>query len=192
MRDLKFPGLVLACFVAGCGGQSTIKPAELLDETTGMTVGALQAPIEFLEDAKTGSVGPDRRSTFAYLGPVEWDQSGELTYGLWIHVAPGNDTPITAIGAPGAVCLLLDGAVVPLSPVKAPNTGSNPYKPVAAWGQTAYFHLDVTLLKRMASSQKVRLRFHGVDADSTVDFSSTEDVPDTMIRFERARGIIDD
>lgn len=196
MRSSKFSCLLLGAWVAGslagCGGQSTIKPAELLDETTGMTVGALQAPIEFVEDAKIGSGGPDRRATFAYLGPVEWDTSGELTYGLWIHVAPGNDQPVAPIDASGAVSLLLDDTAVPLYPMKAPRTGSNPYKPIASWGQTAYFHFDVPLLKRLAASQKVLLQIHGIDADVTVKFLPTQDVRDTLLRFEQARGITGD
>ncbi len=164
----------------------------MLDEKTGVTVGALQEPIEFMEDAKLGGAGPDRRSSFAYVGPVEWDTSGEISYGLWIHVAPGNDQAVSDIRSPGGASLLLDDGAVALSPLTgAPQTGSNPYHPVASWGQTVYFHFDVALLKRMAASQKMVLAFHGVDVP-VVDFTPTQDVRDTLIRFEHARGITDD
>jgi len=190
MRRTFVPSLLLAGLVSACAGQ-TIKPAEMLDEKTGVTVGALQEPIEFIEDAKLGAAGSDRRSTFAYLGPVEWDTSGDITYGLWIHVAPGNDQAVGDIRAKGGASLVLDDGPVPLSLTDAPQTGSNPYHPVASWGQTAYFRLDVALLKRMASSQKLILEFHGVDVPA-VDFTPTQDVRDTLTRFEHARGITDD
>jgi hypothetical protein len=191
MRRTFIPSLLLAGLVSACTGQ-TIKPAEMLDEKTGVTVGALQEPIEFVEDAKLGGGGPDRRSSFAYVGPVEWDTSGEISYGLWIHVAPGNDQAVGDIRSPGGASLLLDDGSVPLSPLTGTlQTGSNPYHPVASWGQTAYFHFDVALLKRMASSQKMVLAFHGVEVP-VVDFTPTQDVRDTLIRFEHARGITDD
>ena len=31
------------------------------------------------------------RISFAYLGPVEWDNMGDVRYGLWVHLVPGND-----------------------------------------------------------------------------------------------------
>ena len=191
MRNTLLPSLLTACLLSGCAGQ-TIKPAESLDETTGVTVGALQEPLEFAEDPKLGAVGPDRRASFAYLGPVEWDTSGDLRYALWIHVAPGNDQAVGNIRSSGAVSLILDDGPVLLSEQDdTPKIGSNPYHPLASWGQTAYFHLDVGLLKRMAASQRLVLEFHGVEVP-TVDFVPTQDVKDTLLRFEHARGITDD
>ena len=153
--------------LAGCAGQSSIKPAEVMDERTGMTVGALQQPIEFV--ANQQSIGPpgDKRLSFAYLGPVEWDQMGDITYGLWIHVAPGNDRQFADIHGPGSVTLNLDDGPLVLSPIEAPKVGHGPYQPVASWGQTAYFALDVAMLKRMADSQKLTLSFRSTDESVT-------------------------
>src|ERR1700739_3861203 len=93
---------VAASWLAACGGESSIKPAEVLDERTGMTVGTLDKPIELVQGSPS-SPASDRRLSFAYLGPVEWDNMGNIAYGLWIHVAPGNDWRFEDIQVPGAV-----------------------------------------------------------------------------------------
>jgi hypothetical protein len=183
--------LAIALLVAGCAAESSIKPAEVLDERTGVTVGALQEPIEFVESFQTALVGSGKRTSFAYLGPVEWDKSGDLTYGLWVHVAPGNDKQVGDIRSPGAVTLMLDDGPVVLSPMDAPNVGSGPYRPIASWGQTGYFELDVAMLKRLAGSQKLALSFRGVD-QSNVDFAPTHETRSTLKKFTQARGITDD
>ena len=76
---------------------------------------------------------------------------GNITYGLWIHVAPGNDWRFEDIKAPGAVRLSLDSAATPLSPIEPPALARAPYQPVASWGATAYFGADLELLRRMAA-----------------------------------------
>jgi hypothetical protein len=177
--------------LAGCGGHSGIKPAEVLDERTGMTVGALQEPIELVENAQNAAVASGKRSSFAYLGPVEWDRSGELSYALWVHVAPGNDRQVGDIRARGAVELLLDDGPMVLSPIEAPKVGVGPYYPIVSWGQTAYFQLDVGLLKRMAASEKLVLGFRAAD-ESIIDFLPSHETRTTLTRFAHARGITDD
>lgn len=178
--------VLAAGLLAGCAGQSSIKPAEVLDESTGVTVGALQAPMEFVENA--GHVG--ERASFAYLGPLEWDRSGDLSYGLWIHIAPGNDKQAADIHAPGAVTLVLDDGQLVLSPMESIGSGG-PYKPVASWGQTGYYRSDAAALKRMANSDKLLLRFGGTDG-SFVEFMPTRETRTTLAKFARARGIIGD
>ena len=110
--------------LVGCAGQSSIKSTEVVDERTGVTVGALQEPIEFVETVQNAVQGNDRRTSFAYLGPVEWDKSGEITYGLWVHIAPGNDRQVGDIRLRGAVTLILDDGPAVLTPMDAPNVGS--------------------------------------------------------------------
>ncbi len=156
-----------------------------------MTVGALQEPIEFVETAPNAVVGNARRTSFAYIGPVEWDKSGDLSYQLWLHVAPGNDRLAGDIRAPGAVTLLLDDGPVALSAMEPAVTGSGPYRPVASWGQTQYFRLDVPLLARMAHSQKLVLVLRGTGRDD-IQFLPTHDTSPTLKRFIRSRGITDD
>jgi hypothetical protein len=190
MRLPLIQAVMVVGLLAGCGGQS-IKPAEVLDERTGMTVGALQEPIELVESAQNAAVANGRRSSFAYLGPVEWDRSGDLTYGLWVHVAPGNDRQVGDIRSRGAVKLILDDGPLVLSPIDVPKAGIGPYHPIASWGQTAYFKLDVALLKRMAASQKLALDFRAVD-DSVVDFLPSRDTRTTLTQFAHARGITGD
>ena len=185
--------MMVVGLVAGCATESSIKPAETLDERTGVTVGALQEPIEFVETFQTVVAGNGKRTSFAYLGPVEWDKSGEITYGLWIHVAPGNDKQVGDIHSGGAVTLILDDGPVVLAPMDAPNVGSGPYRPIASWGQTGYFGLDVAMLKRLAGSEKLALNFRGVGVDqSNVDFTPTHETRTTLKKFTQARGITDD
>jgi hypothetical protein len=184
--------IAMAAILAGCGGSAGIKPSEVLDERTGVTVGALQEPIEFVENLQSASPGNGARTSFAYLGPIEWDKSGEFSYGLWIHVAPGNDRQVADIRSKGAVTLLLDGGSLELSPMDPPpDLGSGPYRPVASWGQTAYFGLDVATLKRISASATLVLEFRGTTIP-LVDFTPTRETRPTLSGFLRARGITDD
>lgn len=192
MKFIYFHSLVALGVLAGCAGQSTIKPAEVLDERTGMTVGALESPIEFVEKASdTAGLANSQRMSFAYLGPVEWDRMGEITYGLWIHVAPGNDKQAADIRARGAVTITLDDGPMMLSPIDAPGEGHGPYKPVVSWGQTSYYQLDEAMLKRMAASQKLLLDFRATD-NTTVDFLPSRETRATLTEFAHTRGITDD
>lgn len=177
--------------LVGCAGQS-IKPAEVLDERTGMTVGALQKPLEFVQSARNAALANAKRTSFAYLGPIEWDRMGEITYGLWIHVAPGNDAQIGSIVSRGAVTLELDDGPLVLTPSETPAEGHGPYKPVVSWGQTAYFELSMETLKRIAASRKLVLDFKSVGLSGTVDFFPTHDTSATLTEFARTRGITGD
>ncbi len=190
MRAPSFLATAMAVVLAGCAGLSTIKPAEVLDEQTGVTVGALQEPIEFVEGAQNASLAATKRASFAYLGPVEWDRMGDITYGLWIHVAPGNDRQIGDLQAAGAVTLELDDGPLVLAKMPPPGDGHGPYRPVVSWGQTGYFALDVDRLKRVAGSHKLVLAFR--TDDGPVEFQPSQDTRTTLLQFVRARGIIDD
>ncbi len=112
--------------LAGCAGHSSINPAESLDERTGMTVGSLHKPIELVQRRRVQHRRPASAQSFAYLGPVEWDNMGNLRYGLWIHLAPGNDWRFDDIRSPQAVTLTLDDGAVVLSAIDAPTLGSWP------------------------------------------------------------------
>jgi hypothetical protein len=182
---------LLSALLTGCLGQSAIKPSEVLDERTGMTVGALQEPIELVESFVNAASANTKRTSFAYLGPVEWDRMGEITYGLWIHVAPGNDKQVGDIRARAAVTLNLDDGPLVLVPMETPGEGSGPYKPVVSWGQTAYYQLNVEMLKRMAVSQKFTIDFQAQDS-SRVDFLPSHDTRATLSEFARTRGITAD
>jgi hypothetical protein len=191
MRLSLIPLVIAGGLLAACAGQSAIKPAEVLDERTGMTVGALQAPMEFVESAENSVMAKGNRISFAYLGPVEWDRSGDITYALWVHVAPGNDKPVGDIRARGALTILLDDGPLILTPSDAPAAGSGPYQPIASWGQTSYFAVDVQALKRMAASHKLLLDFRG-EHQPTVEFAATHDTRLTLTQFLQARGITAD
>ncbi len=187
MRLPLIQAVVFAGLLAGCGGESAIKPAEVLDSRTGMTVGALQNPLEFVEGADNATLANGRRTSFAYLGPIEWDNMGEIVYGLWIHVAPGNDRQVDDIHGRGTVTLLLDDGPVTLTLMDPPKLGHGPYQPIAPWGQTAYLALDAGLLKRMAASAKLALQLRG--GGTTVQFLPTHDTHSTLAQFVNARGL---
>jgi invasion protein IalB len=132
-----------------------------------------------------------KKASFAYLGPVEWDRSGTIVYGLWVHLAPGNDRAIVDIRSPAALTLILDSGARVLTPIDAPQLGRGAYQPVASWGQTAYFELTAEMLKQMAASAKLELDVRATD-DSVVNFEATGDTRATLAGYLHSRGITDD
>jgi hypothetical protein len=187
----RIPVILLAGLMAGCAGQSSIKPVEALDERTGVTVGALKQPIELLPSVQDAALNFRKRPAFAYLGPVEWNRSGALSYGLWIHITPGDDRQLGDIHASAGAVLILDDGPLGLSLMEAPRLGREPYQPVASWGQTAYFGLDVATLRRMAASSKLELDVRAADG-STVSFSPSVDTRAVLKQYMENRAITGD
>ncbi len=152
-----------------------------------MTVGTLDKPIEMVQGTPVSvSAASERRVSYAYLGPVEWDNMGNIAYGLWIHVAPGNDWRFEDIKAGGAVSLSLDDTATPLAVIQPPALARAPYQPVASWGETAYFGVDLETLKRMAASGRIGLEVRA--GDSVVHFVAAPDAHETLTRYLHARG----
>jgi hypothetical protein len=167
---------------------------EYLDDRTAMTIGSLKEPIELvpsLHQSGLHLLSLGKKASFAYLGPVEWDRSGTVVYGLWVHLAPGNDRAIVDIRSPAALTLILDSGARVLTSIDAPQLGRGAYQPVASWGQTAYFELTAEMLKQMAASGKMELNVRATD-DSVVNFEATSDTRATLAGYLRARGITDD
>ena len=183
--------VLLALMLAGCAGQSKPKPVEVLDDRTGMTVGALKEPIELVPGTQNAVLISRKHMSFAYLGPVEWNRSGTLSYGLWVHIAPGVDQQPADIHAPAAVTLILDDGPLALTLMEAPRLGKDPYRQVVSWGQTAYFGLDVESLKRMAGSRKLELDVRAPGA-SSARFASTSDSGAILTQYLRSRGLTGD
>jgi hypothetical protein len=179
--------LGFALTLAACYSESSIKPSEALDERTGMTIGSLEKPIELIQNAQASMpVTSDRHVSFAYLGPVEWDNMGNLTYGLWVHLVPSNDHQFDDIHEPGSVRLALDDGATTLKILEAPMPAQGPYRRIASWGQMAYFELDIPTLKRMAASGHIELDFKA--EGSFVRFSAAPDARETLVRYVHARG----
>jgi len=197
MRQLCIPGGLILVLLSACASQSSIKPVEYLDDRTAMTVGSLKEPIELVPSLRQSGGLPvlgslvGKKISFAYLGPVEWDRSGAIVYGLWIHIAPGNDRPIADIRSPTALTLVLDGGTRVLTPIDAPQLGRGAYQAAASWGQTAYFELTVEMLKQMAASVKLELNVRAAD-DSIVNFIAGSDTRETLTDYLHSRGITDD
>jgi hypothetical protein len=187
----RVPVILILALLGACATPSS-KPVEYLDDRTAMTVGVLKEPLEFVPAVRQegmhvfGKLG--KHVSFAYIGPIEWDRSGTYAYGLWVHVAPGGDYTLADIHAPDALSLDLDGVTLKLVPTDAPQMGKSAYEPVASWGQTAYFNLNVELLKQLAASQKIELHVLTADGGS-LTFIPSSDTRAPLNEFMKARGI---
>jgi hypothetical protein len=190
MRILMISVILLAGLAAACASLSSSKPVETLDERTGMTVGALKEPIELMPGADDAALVSSKHLTFAYLGPVEWNRSGVLSYGLWVHIVPGIDRQPGDIHAPAALILVLGDGPLDLPLIEEPKLGRAPYKRVASWGQTAYFALTVQGLKRMASSPTLKPDVRAADG-SMISFSPTVNSSAILTGYMQSRGIGD-
>jgi hypothetical protein len=186
--------VVSSVLMNACGTPASIRPVEYLDDRTAMTVGSLKQPIELVPSLRQGGlhvINIGKRVSFAYLGPVEWDRSGSIVYGLWVHIAPGNDRPIADIRSDAAITIVLDNGTRVLTPIDAPQLGRGAYQAVASWGQTAYFELTVEMLRQMAASEKLELNVRAAD-DSIVNFVASGDTRETLSDYMHARGITGD
>ncbi|HME37819.1 MAG TPA: hypothetical protein VKG63_02565 [Steroidobacteraceae bacterium] len=191
MRVPLLPVILLLGLELGCAHRASDKPVEALDAQTGVTLGTLKAPIELLPSAQYAARVAHTRLSFAYLGPVEWNRSGTLSYGLWVHIAPGDDGHPGDLRAPEATTLMLDDGPLALSLAEVPKLGREAYQPVASWGQTAYFGLTVQALRRMAASRKLELDLRAPDG-SVMTFAPSADARSTLTRYLEARGITGD
>lgn len=157
-----------------------------------MTMGALLQPMAFIETGIYDLLVPDKQPSIVYIGPVEWDRSGDFTYVLWVQVAPGvGGHRLDDIRTRGAVNLKLDDGPVALSALELTVVASSPYRPMAPVGQTAYFSIDVALLKRMAASQRLALNIRAGDL-TMVDFIPTQETRAALKQFVTDRGIASD
>ncbi len=182
--------LLMASLSAGCVRPCEIKTVEMLDERTAITVGALLQPMSFVETGIYDLLAPDKQPTVVYVGPVEWDRSGASTYMLWVQVAPGVDGhKIDDIRARGAFNVALDDGQVALTALETPPAASPPYRPMPPVGQTAYFSVDVPLLKRMAASRRLVLKLRAADL-TTIDFTPTQATSAALTQFVLDRATV--
>jgi hypothetical protein len=191
MRSPLISAMLFVGLAAGCAGQSSTKPVEMLDERTGVTVGALKEPIELAPNDQSAALASHKQTSFAYLGPIEWNRSGNLSYGLWIHIVPGSDRQPGDIHAPDGLALTLDDGPLDLPLAETPRLGRAPYPEIASWGQTAYLDLTVAGLRRMAASRKLDLRVRATDG-SLMTFSPTRDPRPVLTQYMQVRGITGD
>jgi hypothetical protein len=191
MRTPSISAVLLISLAAGCASHSPTKPVETLDQRTGMTVAALKEPIELVPAAQTAAIISRKRSSFAYLGPVEWNRSGNLSYGLWVHIVPGIDPQPGDIHAAAALTLRLQDGTLDLSLMEAPRLGVDPYRQVVSWGQTAYFGLTPQALRRMAASPALKLDVRAADG-SIMSFSPTQDPSSILTQYVQSRSITGD
>jgi hypothetical protein len=171
--------------LAGCAAHSTLAPLQRFDERSGITVTALRAPFELVE---SGGLSLQKHASFAYLGLLEWDRVGQISQGLWLHVASGNDRQVADITSLAAVTLVLDDGELVLTIMQAPKLGQELYRPLAPWGQTANFAMNSDTFARMARSDKLLLRLRGSDG-SNVEFKALSRTRPILMEFARALGL---
>jgi hypothetical protein len=189
LRSIQFA--LTVSLLVGCSSPP-VKSVEVLDERTGMTMGALLQPMAFIESGIYDLLVPDKQPSIVYIGPVEWDRSGDFTYLLWVQVAPGvGGHRLDDIRALGAVNLKLDDGPVALSVLEQPVAASSPYRFMAPVGQTAYFPINIALLKRMAASQRLALNIRAGDL-TMVDFIPAQETRAALRQFVIDRGIAND
>lgn len=181
---------IIALWLAGCASEPPAKSVDRMDEHTGVTMGVLQEPLAFIETGLYDLLDTTpKQPTVIYLGPVEWDRSGDYTYGLWMQVAPGaGGHPLDDLSVPGAVTLRLDDGSVVLSSIDVPKNAASPYSPTVPVGQTAYFAFDVPTLKRMAASQKIILVVQAADL-TKVEFVPAWDTHTELSEYMQDRGL---
>jgi hypothetical protein len=178
MRYYFFVWIPIIAALTSCGAHAPIKPQERLDERTGITIAALPEPIELIQ---RGTLTFDKRMSFAYLGPVEWNRAGNVSYSLWVHVAPGDGAQVSDLRIPGAASIKLDDGLLPMVVVETPALQNEAYRPAVTWGQSVHFNLSVGSLGRLGSSHTLELHVLGVDGSpiiflpSRADHSSLQD-----------------
>jgi hypothetical protein len=181
--------VLIAAVSTGCNSPSAVKSVEMLDERTGATIGALLQPIAFTETGIYDLLVPDKQPSVVYMGPVEWDRSGDSTYLLWVQVAPGvGGHRLDDIRARGAINMKLDDSTVELSAWEAPVGTTTPYRLLDPVGQTAYFAMNVGLLQRMAASERLVLKVRAADL-TTIDFIPTQETRSALEQFMSDRGV---
>ena len=190
MRIRQIRVVLLCGLLAGCA-HSSVKPVESLDERTGITVTSLKKSIELLPSAQFAALASHIGTSFAYMGPVEWNRSGEFSYGLWVHIAPGNGAQFGDIHAADALTLTLDDGPVALTLLETAKLGREPYPQAVSWGQTAYFTLKFETLRRMAASRKLELDVRAADG-SVIGFSATVDMRAALTEYVQSRGLTGD
>jgi hypothetical protein len=182
----------MMCLMSACASEPPAASVEKLDERTGMTLASLPQPMAFVETGIADVLAPDKQPSIVYLGPEEWDRSGDFSYVLWVQVAPGVDGHrIDDIRTRGAMLLKLDDGTVSLAALDQPVTTSSPYAPVPGVGQSVYFSVDIALLKRMAASSKIVLNVRAGDL-SMVDFIPRQETRGALKQFILDRNITGD
>jgi hypothetical protein len=172
---------VLGCFY-GCANAPGAATVQVLDPHTGVTVATLEAPIELVQ---SGALPHRRRANFAYMGPVEWNRMGDISYALWIHIAPGDDEQVDDLRAPAAVMLILAEGAVALTAID-PGWGGQAYLPVVPWGQTGYFAISAATLNRLGNSKYLALDLRTAGA-STIRLLPTHEPFSTLKKYAEGR-----
>lgn len=187
---------LIVMLLEACASQFSAKSVDVLDPRSGVTLGVMPEPLAFIEtgvfDWQVPGQVSDKQPSVVYLGPVEWDRSGQFSYGLWIQFVPGERGHLLDnIRARGAVSLKLDDGLITLAPVDLPEIEGSPYPAEPFVSQAAYFAVDVPTLKRMEVTQKIVLSLR-TPFLTTVDFIPKHETHTALQQYMHERGITGD
>jgi hypothetical protein len=146
--------------ITGCAGTREDDPArQYLDEVTGITVTAVEEPAVFYHDAPRLAV---HARDYLYVGPVEMNRMGKLSYYLWmaewstIDRLPGKDAGEKVFT--GAV-VFLDGVPMELQDGMQASqrygVPETPYSVPVETGRTVYMRVSRAQLTKIAGADTV-------------------------------------
>ena len=150
--------VLLLLALTGCLAPAGAPVRDKLDASSGLTMSALQSPLEFLSPATNGA----RASVFAYAGPFDLDRMGTRSLYLWV-LLPDD---VSAASKPVVRC---DGQALDL-PAQADGLNGTgltqpPYKPPFPWGTQWYLTLSDAALDCLAKAHDIALEIPGTRAE---------------------------
>jgi len=153
--------VVALAVVSACTPLGTNNLREQLDESTGVTVTSMSAPLEFF------SPQPERglqAASFAYLGPVEINRMGNLQSYLWLSVLLGEDERgHNPAGARPGLHLRITAAGTTLEPAyvsadaRQIGLGQRVYERPANWVGEAFYAITAEQLTQLAAADTLML-----------------------------------
>ena len=148
---------LVLCIVTGCAGQSDRHEVyQYLDESTGVTVTTLSAPLAFFKDEPM--LAANARD-YVYIGPAELNRTGKRETVLWVNFCSTIDRGrLPGSYRPDRVFLLLDGKPMELPEADRHNRVNEwSYVAPVSGGSTLVFRVTRRQLHRLADASDVRV-----------------------------------
>jgi len=150
-------GVFVLIAITGCAGRSgNDEIYQYLDESTGVTVTSLAAPLAFFKDEPM--LAANARD-YVYLGPAELNRAGDREVVLWMNFCSTIDRGRESRrGRPEKVILLLDGKPMELVRVDQPiNINDSPYVSPVIGGSTIIYHITRGQLHLLARAGHIQV-----------------------------------
>ena len=188
MRTLLGALLLATAVVTGCASVPQDKPLrERLDDATGATVTTLERPMAFYRERPM--LAANARD-YIYIGPVEVNRSGELTYMLWATYASTIDRGRgSGLRVPARAYLMLDGTPLELTAANRPAhrrqaLGEWLYVAPIVGGNRVLYDLTRAQVVAITSASDLGLVTEQEDG-ATAEFEAWRDSTAELARFSR-------